>query len=98
MNSHEYDVEALDELFRRALQSERQARPPRCVWRRVLEDLGFVSSRLRQNVMAFFHLVGAMDPLIMTTRPMQTGMVEFFQVSPFVGAIFNQVLDLRMMA
>ena len=104
MNSHEYDVEALDELFRQALQPERRAHPPRRVWRRGLEDLGFVSSRSWQSVMAFFHAVGAMDPLTMTMtmtmsmRPVRMGPGEFSQVSPFVGAMLNQMLDLRMMA
>ena len=104
MNSHEYDVEALDELFRQALQPERQAHPPRRVWRRVLEELAVAAPRPWQNVIAFFHSLGAMDPLTvtmtmtMTMRPVRMGEVEFFQFSPFVGAMLNQMLDLRMQA
>jgi hypothetical protein len=102
MNSHEYDAETLDELFRQALQPERHAHPPRHVWRGVLTELDLASPRLWQSVMAFFHAVGAMDSLTMTMtmtmRPARTGSVEFFQSSPFVGAMFNQMLDLRMMA
>lgn len=104
MNSHEYEVEALDELFRQALASERQACPPRHVWRGVLAELNLASPRPWQSLMAFFHAVGAMDPLTMTVtmtmtmRPVRMGTVESFQASPFVGAMFNQMLDLRLMA
>jgi hypothetical protein len=104
MNSHEYDVEALDELFRQALVSERQTRPPRHVWRGVLTELDLVSPRLWQSFIAFFHAVGAMDSLTMTMtmtmtmRPVRMGPGEFSQVSPFVGAMLNQMLDLRMKA
>ncbi len=97
MNSHEYDVEALDDLFRHALALERQARPPRHAWRRVLKNLGFVSSRQRESVIAFFHLFGTIDPFMMTMSPLQTGTAEFSHVLPFVGTMFNQMLDLRMM-
>ena len=104
MNSHKCDAEALDELFRQALASDRHVRPPRHVWRGVLAELDLASPRLWQSFIAFFHAVGAMDSLTMTMtmtmsmRPVRMGPGEFSQVSPFVGAMLNQMLDLRMMA
>jgi thioredoxin-like negative regulator of GroEL len=96
MNSHEYDVEALDELFRQALQPERQARASHYVWQRVLKDLGFVSPRLWQSLMAFFQALDTIDVSSKMRRRTSAGPMEFFEASPFVGAMFNQMLDLRM--
>jgi hypothetical protein len=85
----------LDDLFRHALQSSAQVKPPRGVWisivRRIQQPVS--PSRWRK----FFSWIHSANPsYFLSTQPYCGGDYQKCTPSPFVSVMAKQMLDLRL--